>query len=92
MQPAQHLIAIHVRHHHIQQNEIRPGDAGGDAQALLAALGGQYAIDRGKQIGQHHQILGSIVDDQDGGGLGREHGASVTQKCQSSIESIVTKE
>ncbi|MNY15093.1 hypothetical protein D3C86_1482920 [compost metagenome] len=77
-QMLEHLVAFHAGHHHIQQDEIRPRLAARNTQALLPALGGEHPITGREQLGQHHQVLGRVIDDEDGGTVRCEHKPSVT--------------
>ncbi len=59
LQMAAHLVTIHVRHHHIQQNQIgmlgarhfqRLGAAGGDGDAIAVPQLGHQRLDVGRYV------------------------------------------
>ena len=66
-QTCQHRVAVLPRHHHIKQDQVWLGAAGGQAQADLARGGHQHPVVRQQQVAKHSQAFAGIVDDQDSG-------------------------
>jgi len=65
-------IAIHVRHHHIEQDHIGPRCRAGHHQRARAGIGHPHLINRAQQIADDHQVFGLVVDHQHGGAIGHE--------------------
>ncbi len=67
LEPAAHLEAVHVRHHHVEQHEIAFG-ALADRERVLAAGGGDDVEIFGREPGlEQLHIGGDVVDDQNAG-------------------------
>ena len=66
-----HFVAIHVRHHHIEQHEVRRFAwlwCAGFLQAFAAAIGGDHAVAlEAEYVGQHAHIGRDVVDHQKAG-------------------------
>ena len=68
LQPAAALEAVHPRHHHVEQDEVRL-PVKRHAQRVEAVLGAGDLIVFGRQLGLQQSGIGRhIVDDQDPGG------------------------
>ena len=64
----QHLIAIHARHAHIQQNQHESvGFTVGRGKRPGAVLGQQHAVLLAQQLGQHGAVHPLIIHDENGG-------------------------
>jgi hypothetical protein len=67
------LEAVHLRHHHVEQDQIGVR-LGRDVEGRLAAARRQDAVTAGLQRpDQHLQVDGAIVHHQDGGGIRYDH-------------------
>ena len=64
-QALEDLVAIHLGHHHVEQDQVR-GLGGGSAQGALARVGGTHSIQRHQQLTEQGQVLRRVIDDQDG--------------------------
>jgi hypothetical protein len=64
-----YLVAVHLRHHHVEQHEV--GRAGVDLLQRLAARarGGDFVPLDAQRIGQQFRVQRLVIDDQDPGGL-----------------------
>ena len=64
-----HLVAVHLRHVDVQQDQVR-GVAPGRQQRQLAAGDGADLVPAVlEHAGQHLEVGGGVVHDQDAGGL-----------------------
>ena len=59
------LVAIHARHHHIQQDEVWRISFVGDAQGFFTGGGGTDLVKGLQQRGEHAEVVRVIIDDQD---------------------------
>jgi hypothetical protein len=66
---AQHLVAVHARHHHIEQDEVGLRVCACHPQRALTGIGGAHPVVRLQQLPQEEQVLRHVVDDQNGGPL-----------------------
>ena len=67
------LVAIHPRHHDVQQDEVRLLDR--QRQGLLARKGAEDVVGVGQNLAEDLDVFGDIVHDEDLGTLG--HGAGL---------------
>ena len=72
LQLATDLVAIHLRHHDIEQDQIRLRLAGGDAQRLLPMIGHLDLVAILEQETHHGQVFRGVVHDQNGRFFQRE--------------------
>ena len=73
-----HLVAVHLRHVDVQQDQVR-GVASGRQQPQLAAGNGADLVPAVlEHAGQHLEVGGGVVHDQDAGGLVRPRAAAVS--------------
>ncbi len=71
LQPAADLVAVHLRHHDVQQHQVGVG-LGNDVQCGPAVLGDQQLVAEPVQVfAQHLEVGGVVVDQED---LGRFRG------------------
>jgi hypothetical protein len=74
-QPGQHGIAVHLRHHDVEQDQVGYGFLAGRVQCLFAGLGQAHCIERLQQRADHLEVLGHVVHDEDRRpGVSRWHG------------------
>ena len=62
----QNGVAIHIRHHYIEQDEVGRRMALSDLQGATPVVGGANAVGGMQQLTQDGQVLGCVVDNQDG--------------------------
>ena len=60
------LVAVHARHHHVEQDQRRPVRRPRDRQRLLAVDGHADAIVVAQHVAEQAQVRRRVVDDQDG--------------------------
>jgi len=65
-QPRQDFVAIHLGHHHVEQDEIRPWQRLHRDQAAAAGIDGTHAVVGPQKVRQHRQIGRFVIDDQKG--------------------------
>ena len=59
-------ITGQARHHDVQQNQVGQWISLQKTQGLLAAIGGLDPIFVLQQLGDQHQVVGGIIDHQNG--------------------------
>jgi len=72
----QHLVAVHARHHDIEQDKVWHRQGGSHPQSALAAGGSQHLIVRAQQLGQDAEIVGRVVNNKKCGANSNRHGGS----------------
>ena len=65
-QALEHGIAVHLRHHDVEQHEVGPGLARRDPQGADPGVGDPHAEMRREHLAQHREVLRRVVDDEDG--------------------------
>lgn len=71
LQRLHHLIAIHLGHHHVEQDQVYPGAGREDLQRPLAADGDLDPVVRAEQGAEQGEVLRCVIDHQQGGfGIG----------------------
>ena len=75
-QPGQYRVAVHARHHHVEQDQVGRGQVARQTQPHFARVRRQHPVVRPQQLPQHGQVLGRVVDDQDRGASIGIHGGS----------------
>ena len=63
-QGSQHLVAVHLRHHHIEQDDVGHWLGVGDLQGLLSRVGHAHVVVRAQQLADDGQVFVGVVDDQ----------------------------
>ena len=67
------LKTVHLRHHHVQQNEVRNLSLPQDLQGALATAGDLDLVVIAQQFHHDIEVVGHVVDHQQGGFAGRVH-------------------
>ncbi len=70
----EHVVAVHARHHDVEQNQVGSGCLSGDAQCGDARARGQDPVQGAQQLAEQVQVLGRVVDDQQRGARVGIHG------------------
>ena len=65
-QTGQHRVAVHFRHLHVEQDQVRPRRACGNLQGTLARRRGEDVVVRAQQIAEDRQISRIVIHDQYG--------------------------
>jgi hypothetical protein len=75
LQPLGILRSVHLRHHDVEQDQVRRALRNRDLQGALAAVGDLDAIFVLEQAAHQHQVVGRVVHHQHGGSFrARVHG------------------
>ena len=74
LEPLADLVAVHARHHDVEQDQIWRLIRGGDAQGLFAIVGHPHNVVVAQQAADQRQVVGRVIDHQDGGFLGEIEG------------------
>ena len=64
-QGRQHLVAFHLRHHHVKQDDVGHRLGVGDLQRPLPRVGHAHVVVRAQQLADDGQVFAGVVDDQD---------------------------
>jgi hypothetical protein len=59
-------VAVHLRHHDVEQDQVRHRQAGGDLKRAPAARGDQDIVTRLQKFPEYRKVLRLIVDNQQG--------------------------
>ena len=59
-------VAVHARHHDVQQNDVGPGLGGSCRQRPLSRIGNAHPVMLAQQFAQHGQVGGGVVNHQHG--------------------------
>ncbi len=62
----QHLVAVHVRHHDVEQDHVGQRADGDRMQCALSRDGGADTIVRAQRLAEDGEVLGRVIDDEDG--------------------------
>ncbi|MCY1365610.1 hypothetical protein D9M69_524640 [compost metagenome] len=65
LEAAADLVAVLLRHHHVEQDQVRLRVQRGDAQCLGTAAGGAHAVMLKQQVADQLEVVGHVVDHQD---------------------------
>jgi len=66
LQAVQHLVAVHARHHHVEQDQVRLRQLGGIAQGNRARAGSLHSVAlRTQQPSDGREVFGYVIYHQD---------------------------
>ena len=65
-QAPHHLVAVHARHHQVEQDQVGPRVGGRQPQRRRARVGGAHRVLAHQQLAQNREVLGHIVDNEHG--------------------------
>ena len=71
LEPVQHLVAVHARHHDVEQDQVRRRLVHRAGQGFRTVVGEAQVVFELQAVGQHFDVFPGVVHDEDDGAPGR---------------------